>query len=164
MALFYVRIVIAARSAYAQLKREVCVAHVANDATVLLVIPDADQPDKPTNATGSKAPLPADPFPWRQSSIRSKPIGNLLTIQLARIPLSSPVAEASASSALWLCFIIGLTFSIRIAISPQGVRQRTRTLTEQRPHLAHGFRGAYGRLSPLTAPTSLVGKVCSGST
>ena len=31
------------------------------------------------------------------------------------------------------------------------------------PVMAHGFRGAYGRLSPLTAPTALIGKVCNGS-
>jgi hypothetical protein len=33
-----------------------------------------------------------------------------------------------------------------------------------RPVMAHGFRSAYGRLSPLTAPTALIGKVCNGST
>ena len=29
--------------------------------------------------------------------------------------------------------------------------------------MAHGFRSAYSRLSPLTAPTALIGKVCNGS-
>ena len=34
---------------------------------------------------------------------------------------------------------------------------------EKRPLVAHGFRSPNGRLSPLTAPTGMIGKVCNGS-
>jgi hypothetical protein len=44
----------------------------------------------------------------------------------------------------------------------ESLRQRSRI--NDRPLLTHGFRAAYGRLSPLTGPRALIGKVCNGST